>query len=604
MFKPINFIDTKAVFPALISLGMVTVSQAVRLYFDYSIYPILLYVPLLVYLFLVLVNIIADNQRTAGLNSYAITGISKIYWFVLCLFFCTVIGLRFTFIVWGSSYLSPVYEAQYIAGRAHIDTLFQAAVSNMLMIFNTPSIGVEGLVVLKYHFGSHWLIGFVGKIFNLGAFEAYHLLYPVLILPIWLGLFLTLTESIRCGLKLKINRLVTELSALVLFFFTVGGILPEPVRAAIRSTNSTIISESHATAIALLYLFMILLIRVSRLDYIRVKYILFIALTVLGSIGLTLTKGSVGTLWVSGYVFFWISNPKQLRRLWLALIAGVGWLITVPFVSGGAVFNEGIEIFNFLREYVDLVYWAWFPLVHFGLTIFAILLVKYAESLKWLDQDKSSSLQFVLAGVAIISILPGSIFKIYSGALYFTTVNWWVSLPLVSVFVAKIAISKSREWLNSEYIARSLKYMAVVLLFVFFVTAGLNTHDSYTKFIVNNKSYIASPDEKSAQLWDLLSTLQQDESNPYMILYDTVPPYGFRGVRHHRTWMSALMSSSALAGIPTINEVEPYLGGTAISPVGYGFDTLTRKEYIDTSEEYNILRIKDLQKNLANSTNK
>ena len=253
MVKSDIYFDTKIIFPPILSLILITGSQYIRYYFHYKLFLQLFYLPFIVYLFLLLVLMISScNSKKTIKIDYKKTG----FIFLLYLF----ISVRLFSKVWGSGYLSPLYEAQFITGKAHVDTLFHSAISNMLMIYGKPSIGVEGIVPIKYHYLIHLIIGKIGQFLNMGAWESFHLIFPVLILPILVGLLLIFTENLKITFYPEIKSKAVELSTLIFLFISISPLIPDPAQKNYALSNSLIFSESFAISISFLYLLVIFLL--------------------------------------------------------------------------------------------------------------------------------------------------------------------------------------------------------------------------------------------------------------------------------------------------------------------------------------------------------
>ena len=86
-----------------------------------------------------------------------------------------ILGLIIWFIGarWGYIYTNPFYPESIINGTAHVDILFHSAITNMIRTYGIPSTGIDGLVKIFYHYGSHWIFAQFCKIINIGALKFY-----------------------------------------------------------------------------------------------------------------------------------------------------------------------------------------------------------------------------------------------------------------------------------------------------------------------------------------------------------------------------------------------------------------------------------------------
>jgi hypothetical protein len=565
------------IIPTSISLMMVIISQFIRELFNYPKYPVLFIIPVIVLVLLVIVSAVTKSYILSGNSKQKISNsIGKLPIYFISSLITLLISARFVGIVWGSKYLSPLYEAQYISGHAHIDTLFHSAMANMLVFFGRPSIGVEGVVTFPYHFGSHLLIATVSRLLHLSVLQTYHLVYPTLILPLWFGSFLLLNEVILRKWFLVIERRWLVLVASLVFFLSISGIMPETFRDSVGAWNNIIISESYAVSIMFLYLFTALIIHYfpKRSGFSNpLGAFIFYALVLFSACGLTLLKLSVGTLWCVGLAFLWISDPRNSKKLFAVILAGIGFIGVFPFVHSSTGVARNLYIGHFILNYVDIENISFYLIVNYGWTFLALLMIQVQILKNMISLPTGRAMQYILGSVLIVGALPGLLLPIGGGsASYFISVNVWVSLPMIAVLISSLfSAEKAFALILSNILTTTF---TLLLLFSPIVTPIFNTLRSLAVFQKRTETYVKSIDKSSQDLWNVLSKLDQDKKQLQVLEYDQVPPYGTRGLDNKRTWMATYMSAAAISGIPTINKVEETNELLRKVLIGYGFDGL------------------------------
>ena len=562
------------VIPTLISIILVAFSQAVRVFYDYSIVPTLLVIPFIVFFSMSMLSIFTmlHSSINSGEKKDFKTGKVLIIYSLLIL----LITFRFIGIVWGSKYLSPIFEAQYISGHAHIDTLFHSAIGNMLLYFGHPAIGVEGVIPFHYHYGSHLVMVVLSRFLHLSVLQTYHLVYPSLILPLLVGLFLLINEVLRQNIFPKTDRKWLELVGLAVFFLSISGIMPEKFRDLVGGWNNIIISESYAFSIMFLYFLIAVLIKFvpKNSDVLKIyRHNILYVIAFFGAIGLTAIKISVGTLWCVGFSLLWFSDKKNRSKFFAFILTGTGWGVTLPFIRTSEGMTSTWNFGHFILTYVDWEYISYYLIVNYGWTLLALFIIQLGIRTKPQFQRILRVIQLILGGVAIVGALPGIIMPIDAGsAFYFSNVNIWVSLPIVAVFLSSLFSSEKISVLISSNIVTSI--FLVLLLFSPIITPVFNTLRGLAVFKQRTATYINEADPVAQELWNILSKITQDKNHIRVLEFDRIPPYGSRGLDNQRTWMTTYLSAAAISGIPTLNNIEETDQLFDGKQIGWGFDGL------------------------------
>lgn len=155
-------------------------------------------------------------------------------------------------ISWAREYEHLFYDSWIVTGGSS-DTLFHAAVAAMIKTHGIPSIGIDGVSYLKYHYGSHWIMAQFSSIFNISTIKAYNLLYPVVFIPFYIYMLFSCCLHVKKNiypLAKKIN-LKNDLWVWAIFSFVVVGFLPPGA----WYFSNPFGSESQAIAIAVICVF-------------------------------------------------------------------------------------------------------------------------------------------------------------------------------------------------------------------------------------------------------------------------------------------------------------------------------------------------------------
>ena len=138
------------------------------------------------------------------------------------LLFAVIISLFFANTVWFSGYLTLNTINAISQGNIHVDTLFHSTIAESFKNYGYSSVLINeaGGNLLRYHFGSHFLMALVSFTFNISAFDAYNYLYPTICIPIYVYLIISVIIEIR-----KYKRETVRLSIvdyIFLSFFFIG----------------------------------------------------------------------------------------------------------------------------------------------------------------------------------------------------------------------------------------------------------------------------------------------------------------------------------------------------------------------------------------------
>ena len=376
-------------------------------------------------------------------------------------------------VVWGSRYKMPLYwETFALRANVHHDPLYYASMANMLETYGVASTGIDGIPLIRYHYGSAWLFAKLGHLIGTDVLSFYSMGYPVIVIPAFFAAILLLAIEIRSTLPPESERaLRADYRVWLVFLAATIGLIPTNALDGLAIWNANVlISESYLIAVPVFLLVMASGIAFWRSDAYRttastdlasdeprlspahqraaLSFLLAflpLSLVVLGFLKLSLMLLLLGSiLYVAARLSLWRRWPVALS-LALCLIVSA---LTYPMVAVAAQ-NAGFSPFNFMRYDVAEGWQQFFPLINLMWTWL------YIAGRFWEDRILTGrELKNALKGrrildvelvflIALLGFLPGEIFSIHGGsAVYFSDVQRWVAIAFI---ISRIGIW-ARKW--------------------------------------------------------------------------------------------------------------------------------------------------------------
>jgi hypothetical protein len=372
-------------------------------------------------------------------------------------------------VAWEGRHLSPLFIEMLSNGEFSsdfgngLDTLFHLSIAQMIKTYGIASIGLDQLVPIRYHFGSHYLLAQVSKALNLHLLTTYQLAYPVIFYSLFFKIFLYTTFKLRTFLK--IDRTHTGpffwLTLLLGFF----GLIPVSYRHFLLTRmglglDTIWVSESYL--LSLILFFSILSIMLTAHQQLTTnnsfaennrtkKHFLYIIVILLLTVAAGLSKISTMAILLSvcGYLFVRLQLFKRIGILFLFITL----LILAFFVHSITAPSMGTSTgYEFLYSYTKFIStnFTQFIILYYFLFLFvlAFYFLRYRlhkkHHLSQAIKDKSLLHLEVLTVIALAGFLPGAFIKIEGGsAFYFIEIQYWcalliilASLPLLTVFIS------------------------------------------------------------------------------------------------------------------------------------------------------------------------
>ncbi|MGE3316765.1 MAG: hypothetical protein AB7O26_16730, partial [Planctomycetaceae bacterium] len=286
--------------------------------------------------------------------------------------FAGFLGIYGASAIWGSGYQNPLFMERLASGAGHIDTLFHAAVSNMIRTQGVPSTGLDGAPFLHYHFGSHGLIAFLCNLIGVSVIDFYNVGYAIVFVPFLLQCLVAFAGDLAsCGKEQR-----TGLGFWFVVCIGIAGFLPLDSGFATPSARTSIfVSESYLIGVAISLPAVAAAVRFFRhqvtdgsrpaaAGWIAGSLIFptLLAAICLAKLSIMLVLASAAVYGVLRLKLFRVPGAIVILLL-SAAAATVAFRLTY---SPGYEEETGLEPFGFLRGNVRSEWWSLYWVVYYG----------------------------------------------------------------------------------------------------------------------------------------------------------------------------------------------------------------------------------------------
>ena len=356
------------------------------------------------------------------------------------------LGVWTTSVLWSASYISPfiveLLGRKGPLGVAH-DTMFHVALSNMLKTYGAMSTGLDGLVPVPYHIGSHWVLAQWSNLLGTDALVSYQYAYPIVIPALLTVALAALANSMSRRLfRWSTGAVGASFAGWLPLVLVLVGVLPVSVAAVLDApTSMVLISESYVFGlVAALLLVESLLGQWTPEDNERDQSVMsrtlaWLVVVPLGAGVLAALKVSTGALGLVALVYavwrlgYW-RRPIVLLGIALAVVA-LAWVYSR---TRNADTVHGVMLLAYLRRYLPVDAWPAFfvsTLLWVWLYTVARLYLGGCQSVRdvmsMLGRRQAIDIELLLV-VAVVGLGPGLVFDVDGGAAaYFSDVQRWLA---------------------------------------------------------------------------------------------------------------------------------------------------------------------------------
>lgn len=364
-------------------------------------------------------------------------------WFLLSVF---LVALAFAASGWGNSALSPLFLEKIKLGAlngtaryAHPDPLFHTSIANMIRTYGVPSTGLNGVPILNYHIGSHWLFAGLSGLVGVSAFHIYQIGFVVIFVPLFLKTVFLAAEKTRDKIFSPLNIAVI----LSLWFFLVD----EEHFLRISYLGSCFVSESFTVSLLFALLLMTYVMEHRRfltgpealknLGAIQTFSKAMILLLMIAAI--SVTKISTGFVMVALAGYLWL-RLKFYRSIGATLFMVVTGILFLFLQKSFTNFQANSSQFELLAMHKTAPH----PLVLFYLTHFGFSLLYLCIRMSQIAWKKDSLASFKALDVECVIVLflivlfPALTTDLHGDWPYFTQISHWLVLPFAIAFADSI----------------------------------------------------------------------------------------------------------------------------------------------------------------------
>ena len=506
-----------------------------------------------------------------------------------------LISLYFVNAIWFSGYLTINPINAIIEGTVHVDTLYHATISESIANYGFPSILLNNSSFLNYHFGSHLIFAVLSDVLNIPVFFFYNYLFPIIFIPIYSFLIISVIIEIRKFKKL--NTQINAIDYLLLSFFLLGFLPTEILDKIGIWKSSEIISESYLLALITFLLYVIIFLKLisNNKPY---RNILIIITTILFIFICTSMKISIGFLFTIGVVYINFRNNTYNIKYWF-----INFMFIIIYCISHYIFSYSssselieIKLFSFVRNFTNFGYHKGilgFILHYLYLFMFAIFLVSYIFKNLTFNEIKNNIIskyyltEETLIIISLISIIPGLLLNLGGGAeAYFSYFPGLIAFCIILGYDIP-SIIKSKLLSKNIFIKHTL-YIFILLLFIINVD---NSKTILSYYRVIRKQEISSNSNVIENLRNIINISKINKKDVWIFLDDNADVFNY----FINNAKASVFFYPALTGVKVINGL--YTNGVdifstngsfvqSINDASYGINKKIIAEYIDDIPHY------------------
>ena len=326
--------------------------------------------------------------------------------------------------------LAGVYSPEEaFLGILNHDTTIHSAIAYMIQNFGAPSIGLDGILLVRYHFGSHVWYAALGTMTAAEPVWSYGAAVPIVGAPLLLASLIVSAVAMD-GARRAVASYILVGSAILLLSDAIGW-------------NSYYISESYTFGLIGLLLLLPLLAEFARVGPIDRFTVAGLAVAVAIIPVLMLLKTSIGILWCAA--FGWV----VLRRFGVSKITIItGIAAAVALVGILSLVSPGVEDYR-RSDGADLSVRPFFMFIRFpGVITYSSLILpiclvllritgRGGESLRSKVYGRSDLMLEAVIVVTVLGAIPPLIGVPQDSAVwYFFNVAQWIAMALLIIQLA------------------------------------------------------------------------------------------------------------------------------------------------------------------------
>jgi hypothetical protein len=401
---------------------------------------------------------------------------------------------------WNGRHLSPLFFEMLSSGEFSgtadfgkgIDTLFHLSIAQMIKTYGVATIGIDGLIPIKYHYGSHFVLAQFSRLMDMHPLLTYQISYPVIFYPVFIKIFLLTSLQVRKCLDLDFSTFSPP--SWVVLLVLIFGYVPYMLLNKVGLNLETVwVSESYL--FSLIVLFCLISVSIGFWEQATAKgqprmlpVTLLYALTLLilfTIIGFFKASTMAVLLAVVAYMFLRLKVYRNfLLGTWTLLTALIFTLVVFQVTSIRQTPSQ--TFFYSISQFVS-VHWLLFIPGYYlltGVTIgfFLAVLATSTQGLK----ERFFKNKLLLAEILCISSLAGfgslTIFGMEGGSsFYFSEVQYWMAASLLLALMPQI-----EYYLKFRFRSHSAILVGKAILVLLFFVVALNVSTRWFVSLYSN----------------------------------------------------------------------------------------------------------------------
>jgi hypothetical protein len=326
-------------------------------------------------------------------------------------------------------YHSPFAAEMAQYGQLDLDTLYHFAITQMIRHFGEASIGIDGVVPMRYHTGSHFLFARLSLLAGGEVPYAYPLFSHVLLVPLLIRTFVSVSLDAARVLDGTLNHRAAIVIAF-LFLLLYGSTDWDPY----LHSNSYLVSLVLLMTLAPLALFL----RQRKSPAPAPSEIALWACFALLAPLTMFVKVSVGTLLLIYGSYALLRSDRSIALKTAVLAAGWGlaaWVYPQVVATTSGVRFDPLQhdLGRFIREgrYAYLITMNIFTIAYCLFRLQEERIASFADLARAIMKRRTVDVEALLL-VTFLGMGPGRLLDAWSAYFYFDNVQMWIAGPQVA----------------------------------------------------------------------------------------------------------------------------------------------------------------------------
>ncbi len=370
-------------------------------------------------------------------------------------------------VIWGGYHVRPTFIETLVVSKPYFfdqefynaDTLFNLCIAQMLKHHQAPSLGMDGLPIMYYHYGGHWIMAQLSRFTGLHLVHIYNFGYPIIFIPLFFKIFIQFSLQVQEVLFKKTESGFLFMLVLMCLFIQV----PSHLYAGGLLGISGLVNDSFTISLTLIFVFLHTGLLFWKTGQNKKWMFILVVVLLIGASGIIKISSGFVLSCLAGYLFLRLQLYRQVSYWVGAIGILVVFLITywltsesIPFGIRKVGGDEGLTgLFHFYKQTHTFEPISWFIGFYFWLylvILFVLFLIPSpaVKKLGYLWRNKLTLPAEISLVVALVGVVPSLVLVFNGGnSMYFSGVQLFIAGSFVLAFTPIL----------SENIQRALGHM-------------------------------------------------------------------------------------------------------------------------------------------------